>query len=134
MICLYVNFWDFWLIPFRFMMKKDHSKEKCYLGFNSPLSIFGYNFVIFEHNFVILKFYCFILPLNLIPLWVYIASSEGLSRYGSSISHIFLVLAYICLCLFLVSFLVKISSIWTALALPAMIVLQTLLVDSSETY
>ena len=69
MICLYVNFWNFWLIPFRFMMKKDHSKEKCYLGFNSPLSIFGYNFVIFEHNFVILKFYCFILPLNLIPLW-----------------------------------------------------------------
>ena len=36
-----------------------------------------------EHNSFILKFHCFILPLNLIPN---IICSEGLFRYGTNIS------------------------------------------------
>ena len=78
--------------------------------FSSSNQVFSIGF---EHSFLILKFQCFMMLLNLIT-----------SKY-SFFRRIFEVkYQYFQICLFLVSFLVNISSTCTALALPALIVLR----------
>ena len=34
---LYVNFWDYWLMPFYFTMKRNTLSKNCYFGLRSPL-------------------------------------------------------------------------------------------------
>ena len=34
---LHVNFWKFWLMPFCFMIKKDHFKQNYYFGLRPTL-------------------------------------------------------------------------------------------------